>query len=376
MNDDDRPEKTMIRLNPTPLSSIVIGLSLAICAAPTPSSINRPPQDLSSPQQSAPALAGGKLSKPSHTASFPASVWFDARSPIWANGHFAKLTLGDFPAGIEVYDRNAKLVSQTYVSIPGATQLWLVGAIPTSDGGAIASGQFSNDEETTYFLARTSPSGGVVSTLRTQTFIAARMCQANDGTIWTLGRDPEKESAKDTDYALVRQFSFEKGLLHTYVPRSSVNLSNDGTLGAGEGPSSAFLSCGKDRISIFFNQTDEYFEIDPSKETLRRWKMSMAPLADGRVTGLTVTDAGRVYASLFEIKNDTDIKTHGLFELRAEPNVPTGEWLLINDTLNSQPRLDDAPRGSFFRLWGADNEDLLIRRLFDPDISWVRVVNH
>jgi hypothetical protein len=349
---------------------------LAISSAPFPSSAKHAAQDPKSQPQSTSNASAGQLSKPFRTASFPASVWFDARSPIWANGHFAKLTLGDFPAGIEVYDRNAKLVSQTYVSIPGATQLWLVGAIPTGEGGAIASGQFSNDEETTYFLARTSPSGGVVSTLRTQSFVAARICQTSDGTVWTLGRDPEKESANDTDYALVRQFSFGKGLLHTYVPRSSVNLSNDGALGAGEGPSSAFLSCGKDRISVFFNQTNEYFEIDPSKESLKRWKMDMAPLSDGRVTGLTATDAGRVYASLFEIKNDTDIKTHGLFELKAEPNVPTGKWLLINGTLNSQPRPDDAPRGSFFRLWGADNEDLLIRRLFAPDISWVRVVNH
>jgi hypothetical protein len=46
----------------------------------------------------------------------------------------------------------------------------------------------------------------------------------------------------------------------------------------------------------------------------------------------------------------------------------------MNGTLNSQPRVEDAPKGSFFRLLGADGEDLVIRRLFDADMSWVRVI--
>jgi hypothetical protein len=253
------------------------------------------------------------LTEPFRAASFPESVWVDARWPTWGQGYFARLTLGDFPAGLEVYDRNGKLISQTYVSIPGATQLWLIGAAPTGDGGAIASGQFTTDEKTSYFLAETSTSGGVVSTVHTETYFTARVCRASDGTIWTLGRDSAKESEHQLDYDIVRQYSFEKGLLHSYIPRSSVDFQAEGATGAGEGEAGAFLVCGKHRISVFLNETKEYFEIDLSKETATRWKIVMSPLDGGRVTGLAVTDSGRVYASLFEIRDDVDTKTHGLF---------------------------------------------------------------
>jgi hypothetical protein len=314
------------------------------------------------------------LTEPFRVASFPESVWVDARWPTWGHGYFARLTLGDFPAGLEVYDKNGKLVSQTYVSIPGATQLWLIGAAPTGNGGAIASGQFTTDEETSYFLAETSTSGGVVSTVHTETYLTARMCRAADGTIWTLGRDSVKESEHQLDYEIVRQYNFEKGLMHSYVPRSSVNFQSEGATGTGEGENGAFLVCGRDRISVFLNETNEYFEIDPSKEILKRWKIAMSPLDGGRVTGLAVTDAGRVYASLFEIKDDVDTKTHGLFELQVDTKASVGRWTLVSGTLNSQSRLEDAPKGSFFRLWGADGDALVIRRLFDADMQWVRVV--
>jgi hypothetical protein len=351
---------------PVPLSSRKTSLTFA-------SSTYRTRRELS-PQQPNSEVAAGHLSEPSRIASFPASVWFDARWPTWAHGYFARLSEGDFPAGLAVYDRSGKQVSQAYISIPGGTQLWLVGAVPTSDGGAIASGQVAIDDGTTYFLAETSTSGGVVSTLRTETFLATRMCKASDGTVWTLGRDPKKESEHERDYPLVRQYSFEKGLLHSYLSRSLVDFRHQGAMGGGEGIVGTFLVCGKDRISLYLNETNEYFEIDPSGGSLKRWEMAMAPLAGARVTGLALTDKGRVYASLFELQEEGDTKTHGLFELRADPSASVGKWIVVSGTLNSQRPVEDAPKGSFFRLWGADNEDLVIRRLFDADMSWVRVI--
>jgi len=349
-----------------PLSSQNTSLTFA-----SPNS--RTTQDLS-PQLSISEPGAGHLSEPYRIASFPASVWFDTRWPTWAQGYFARLSEGDFPSDLAVYDRSGKQVSQAHISIPGATELCLVAAAPTSGGGAIASGHVAIDDRTTNFLAETSVSGGVISVLHTQTFLATRMCTANDNTVWTLGRDGQKESAHEGDYPLVRQYSFEKGLLHSYLSRSLVDFRHQGAMGGGEGPNGTFLVCGKDRVSLYLNETNEYFEIDPSTESLKRWKIAMAPLAGGRVTGLAVTDKGRVYASLFEVQEESDTKTHGLFELRAEPSASVGKWILVNGTLNSQPRVEDAPKGSFYRLWGADNEDLVIRRLFDADMSWVRVI--
>jgi hypothetical protein len=266
------------------------------------------------------------------------------------------------------------LASEARVSVPGATQAWLVAAVPTKSGGAIASGTFSADDETSNFVAETSVSGGVVSVIRTQDYLTTRMCQASDGTVWTLGRDATKESEHDGEYPLVRQYSFEKGLLHGYLSRGLVDFREEGASGGGEGLSGTFLVCGKDRVVGFLNETTEYFEIDPLKESVTRWKMPKVPPPEGRVTGLAITDSGRVYASLFQVPDDTDVKTHGLFELRAEPGAATGKWALVEGTLNSQPRVEDAPKGSFFRLWGADRDQLVIRRLFGADMEWLRVV--
>jgi hypothetical protein len=363
---------------------IIVGLLFVMVGMPVPLSSRktsltfawpsyRTTHDHSSQQPNS-ELAARHLSEPYRIASFPASVGFDAHWPTWAYGYLAQLSEEGFPLDLAVYDRSGKQVSQAHISIPGATQMWLVAAAPTSGGGAIVSGHAAIDPEITYFLAETSTSGGVVSTLRTETFLATRMCKASDGTVWTLGRDSEKESEHEGDYALVRQYSFEKGLLHSYLSRSLVDFRHQGVTGGGEGINGTFLVCGKDRISLYLNETNEYFEIDPSRESLKRWEMSMAPLAGARVTGLAVTDKGRVYASLFEVQEDSDTKTHGLFELLAEPNASVGKWIVVNGTLNSQPRVEDAPKGSFFRLWGADNEDLVIRRLGEADMSWVRVI--
>jgi hypothetical protein len=371
-------------LNAAWCSLIIVGLLFVMAGMPVPLSSQKTSLTFASPNYRtthalSPKLSNsepgaGHLSEPYRIAWFPASVWFDARWPTWAQGYFARLSEGDFPSDLAVYDRSGKQVSQAHISIPGATELWLVAAAPTSGGGAIASGHVAIDDRTTYFLAETSVSGGVVSSLHTETFLATRMCTASDDTVWTLGRDSEKESEHEGDYALVRQYSFEKGLLHSYLSRSLVDFRHEGVMSGGEGPNGTFLVCGKDRVSLYLNETNEYFEIDPSRESLKRWKIAMAPLAGGRVTGLAVTDKGRVYASLFEVQEESDTKTHGLFELRAEPSASVGKWILVNGTLNSQPRVEDAPKDSFFRLWGADKEDLVIRRLFDADTSWVRVI--
>ena len=370
--------------NATSRFLIIVGLLFVMVGMPVPLSSRKTSLTFAwpsyrtlhdhSPQQPNSELAARHLSEPFRIASFPASVGFDAHWPTWAYGYLAQLSEEGFPLDLAVYDRSGKQVSQAHISIPGATRMWLVAAAPTSGGGAIVSGHAAIDPEITYFLAETSTSGGVVSTLRTETFLATRMCKASDGTVWTLGRDSEKESEHEGDYALVRQYSFEKGLLHSYLSRSLVDFHHQGAMGGGEGPNGTFLVCGKDRISLYLNETNEYFEIDPARESVERWEMAMAPLAGARVTGLAVTDKGRVYASLFEVQEESETKTHGLFELRAEPSASVGRWIVVNGTLNSQPQAEDAPKGSFFRLWGADNEDLVIRRLGEADMSWVRVI--
>ena len=92
------------------------------------------------------------------------------------------------------------------------------------------------------------------------------------------------------------------------------------------------------------------------------------------LTVFAVKDKSRFYVTLFEDQHtETDWKfNRGLFELRLDPNSGTGKWSLVNGTFSSSDP-ENIPDGIFFKLWGADGDDLVIQRLHQADMSWVRV---
>ena len=315
---------------------------------------------------------GGHLSELNH------QVWLrlTAHQLISAHGYFARVTGETAPgeANAELFDREGKLISQAHIWFPEALRVFLFDVSPLSDGGAVASGQAETTEGSTSFLAKTDTSGSSTSVLRLQTFIPGRVCQASDDTIWVFGRDAEKESASDLTYRLVRQYSFEKGLLRSYLPRESIALRKHAMVGGG-GPNGSFLVCGENQISLYLNQTNEYIQINTDTQTLQRWKMDMAPLAQAKVTGFAVTENGRVYASLYELQPASERKTHGLFELRAEPEKEIATWVAVTGTLNSHREGEAVAKGTFWRLWGTEGNDLIIGQQYDAEFSWVRVIH-
>jgi hypothetical protein len=249
----------------------------------------------------------------------------------------------------------------------------LLDAIATAEGGVIASGTAVTDEGGSFrFLGKTDSSGVLISHLEIPKFIG-RVCEASDGTIWTYGYAATKESENDHNYSLVEQYSFEKGLLNSYLSRQLVAVRRF-AIAAGGGPNGTFLVCSKDRISLYMNQTNEYVEIEPSTQKLQRWKMDMAPLERARVTGLAATGDGRVYASLYEVDDTTQTKTHGLFELRAEHGKAGASWVPVAGTLNAQHEGEVVPKDAFYRLWGAEGNDLIIGRQNAAEFSWVKVI--
>ena len=122
------------------------------------------------------------------------------------------------------------------------------------------------------------------------------------------------------------------------------------------------------------DQTDEFVQVDEAKESVQRWKMDMSPIANGKVTGLGVTESGYIYASLYAVKPD-ETKAHGLFVLQAESGKPMGSWIPVMNTLDLHRDGEIVRQNTFWRLWGTDGEDLVIGRQYDPNFSWVRVVH-
>jgi hypothetical protein len=314
---------------------------------------------------------GGHLSEPNH------HVWFrlTAHRPNWAHGYFAQVTGETSPgkANAEQFDREGQLVSEARIWFAEAVSIHLFDVSPLRNGGVVAGGHAETTEGSSSFLAHTDASGSPISLLYLQTFIPLRVCQANDGTVWVFGRDPNKESANDLAYPLVRQYSFEEGLLSRYLPRDSVALRADAVAGGG-GPNGSFLICGEKHISLYLNQTNEYIQIDPHTQSLQRWTMDMTPLAQAKVTGFAVTENGRIYASLYEVEPESQRKTRGLFELRVQPGKGTAKWVAVTGTLNSHGEGEAVAQGTFWRLWGTEGDDLIIGQQYDAEFSWVRVI--
>ena len=318
-------------------------------------------------------VGAGHLSEPYRNVSCTPSARLNLH-PRWAQGFVAHFAEEGFSQDVVVCDSQGKQVSSAHIAIPGLSVFFLMAAVPTMEGAAIVSGLAMTNPGRTYFLAKTSSSGGIVSVIRTEGFQAGNVCEASDHTIWTLGSDRDKEPKQDDNFALVQHYSFEKGLLHGYLSKTDSGLSDTHALGVGF-PGAGLLVCGKESISLYLNDTNEYIQIDPVTETLKRWKMNEEPLPKGTFTGFAVTEKGRVYASLFEDwRTETDWKfRRGLFELRLEPNSGSGKWTVVNGTFTSlDPEL--VLDGIFFKLWGADGNDLVIRRLHEADMSWVRVI--
>jgi hypothetical protein len=324
-----------------------------------------------SAQQPGIQSVAGHLSEPHHQVWAPEVFRSTGHQPTWAYGYLAQLKEEGSPGqpNAEVYDREGRLISEPRLWLPDALQIMLFDAAPSASGGVVASGNAETMEGTTYFLAKTDVSGEVVSLLRTGTTVAGHVCEAGDGTIWTFETDVLKESANEQNYSLVQQYSFEKGLLHSYLSRELVALKHIGSPGG-----SSILVCGKKHISLYLMQINEYIEIDPATESLQRWEMDMTPLPHARVTGLVVTESGHIYASLYEVQTETERKTHGLFELQTEQGNPTAKWAAIRGTLNTHLEGEPVPKDTFWRLWGSEGNDLIIGRQYDAEFSWVQVI--
>jgi hypothetical protein len=331
--------------------------------------------------------SAGRLSEPFHSATPLEALPSNGRRPNWNHGYVAHMTGNGTPgsASVEVFDRNGKHVIDARIWFPGVVEVFLVDAVPLEGGGVLASGHATTDETIFNFVAKTDNSGNVIAVVRTENLWPARVCEQPDGTVWVFGRDLQIENANadannnvdvnvnDNDYLLLRQYRFEGGLLHSYLSRDSVALRAKAAVGGG-GPQGSYLDCGKSIVSLYLNQTDEFVQVDAAKESMQRWKMDMSPITSGKVTGLGVTESGRVYASLYAVQPG-ETKVHGLFELHAEPGKPMGSWLPVAGTLSSHREGEIVTQNTFWRLWGADGNNLVIGRQYDPSFSWVRVVH-
>ena len=93
-----------------------------------------------------------------------------------------------------MWDRNGKKVLDGHITLPDVVRVSVRGVGATSEGGVLASGRATTLRGSTHgFIAKTDSTGRVIQSLDTGAFLPRKVCEAKDGTVWSLGY-PELDS--------------------------------------------------------------------------------------------------------------------------------------------------------------------------------------
>lgn len=323
----------------------------------------------SSKQQDRPVL-----SSTIHAALYPEVMCVHCIVPQWDRGYIVHLEIDKDPAVVTMYDRDGKKVLEARIGPPGAAKVSLVAAGATRAGGILAVGAgVMTDGSIQRFIAKTDLTGRTVQSVHTGQFLPRQVCEATDGTVWTLGYPLDYRDSADADKNILRHYSFEKGLLESLVTLDSISKSADTTLSI-NAPGKSFLRCSKDRVSVLLGSAAQYIEVDASNGKLARWSVPLPPIAGGKTNGFAVTEAGRIFVSLQGFSEPDNTVTVGLYELKAKAETSVATLIRVSGTHTAYDRNGLPPDEAFERLWGADGDELVVHRYGDGwGISWAKV---
>jgi hypothetical protein len=314
------------------------------------------------------------LSPAVHSALYPEVMCGHCLVPQWDRGYILHREIDKDPALVTMYDRDGKKVLEARLEPPDAAKVSLSATAATHAGGILAvGGGIMTHGSIQGFIAKTDLTGRTIQALRTSQFSPHQVCEAHDGTAWTLGYALDQRDSHDADKNVLRHYSFEKGLLESLVALDSISKSRGATLNVNS-VGRSFLRCGKDHVSIFFGAAAQYIEVDASNGKLARWNVALPPIGGGRATGFAVTEEGRIFASFLGFSDPDNNVTHGLYELKAKAGTSVATLIPVNGTITTHDRDSIPPDETFDRLWGADGDELVLHRHGDGwGISWAKV---
>lgn len=328
-------------------------------------------------QDDASNFKAGQISQSLRTVAYPEVIYGNGLVPDWDRGyvihHEIEMNSSPDAAMVVMYDSTGKRIREGRIWPRGAGEVRIRRTAATHDGAILAGGwAIMQDGSISGYIAKTDLAGNTVQSAATGAFSPEQLCEAPDGTVWILGKAGHMDGAPVTDTEVVRHYSFEKGLLHSFLPESTVqavmNSSRPWFV-----PFGSFLRCGKEKVSVYLDFTDEYVEINTSSFNLHRWKLDGREVQQGKASGLAITDDGRVYASL-SARGLSGGGLTGLYQVRAEAGDLTAHLLPVADTISLFEKGKQQPTGTFLCLWGADGNQLAVWRVGERDVSWVNVV--
>lgn len=221
---------------------------------------------------------------------------------------------------------------------------------------------------------KTDLAGNTTQSLLTDSFKPEQICEGSDGTVWSLGISLSPNDGQQHNTDVLRHYSFEKGLLHSYLPEGTVK-SLARSRRPWFSPFGSFLRCAKEKVSLYLNFTDEYVEVNTSSFELNRWKLDEAVVRQGKASGMAVTEDGRVYARFSAHGRSGPVGLTGLYQIRASAGNAIAQLLPVAGTKSEFSGKNERALGTLMWLWGADGNQLVVRRFKEWDMSWVNVIN-
>ncbi len=323
----------------------------------------------------------GQISNTLRSAAYPEAIFPRGIMPDWDRGYvihyeFETNHRPDTPT-VVMYDATGKRIREGRIWPQGAGSVRIRRTAATGQGAILAAGSaIMQNGAIQHFMVKTDLSGNTIQSFLTGGFGAEQICEASDGTVWSVGQATGPDGRQQHDAGILRHYSFETGLLHSFLPQSTVEAPVRSET-AWFSPFGSYVRCGKDKVSVYLNFTNEYVEVNTSSFELKRWKLDEAVVRQREASGLAVTEDGRVYASFGANGIRGAEQVRGLYQIKAVSGNPIAELLPVAGTITPVERGKLSPPGTFTMLWGADGNQLVVWRMGNNDsfLSWVKVIH-
>ena len=320
------------------------------------------------------------LSPATHTSLYPEVMCAHCIVPTWDQHYLLHLAIDKDPSLVMMYDRDGKKVVEGRVTVQGAARISLRAAGATQGGQIVAAGgAMMADGSNQHFIAEIGATGHTVQAIQLGDFSPQQVCTASDGTVWVLGYNQGSNDSAEADTNILRHYDFANGLLGSYVSLGSLSAARDAVLLV-ESPQKSSLRCEKDRVSLLFwsaaHSVAQYVVVNTSSQEVARWRV-IAPFAEAKANGFAVTDDGEVFVSLTGWSDSESTMRHGLYKLQATTGKAVATLIPVGGTVTAVKCHDCGnalPDGTFLKLYGADGDEIVVRRTGDGSgLAWAKV---
>jgi hypothetical protein len=339
-------------------SLVAVMLTIIVVAGIVPASSQQLSQSTSNSASQLGAPSG--LASPSYQADFTPVIVNGYHAVTWGNGYLVSFGLGEMKEPVTLYDKAGNWLYANSLNLDGARLVYGQDVVATKSGTAIVAASAATADGAIADMIVELGKEGIRRIIRTTPFYPLKVCVTDEGTVWAFGKEltPDRRAEPRSNYALLREYSFDTGELRTTLSRSTFHPPAGVPLTGTRGD--AYLECNSKKVVLASGATNELIEYDLASSALSRWPM--ASLGDGfYMTGAALTRSGDVYVSTLRPGQNALTSI-----LRIRESVSgIAEWT----SLQSVPAANN-----FFILLGNDGDDLVYARgRRSPTVFWSSV---